>query len=897
MDIHGLDGIFKPRRIALLGVNSNPNSVGRKTLTNLVTAGFDGLVYPVNPSLEAVSGIQCYPSITSLSQVPDLGIICTPATQVQAAVKECGEAGVRGLIILSAGFKESGPAGIELESEIKAISSEFEGMRILGPNCLGIIVPHLNLNASFASGMARKGHTAFISQSGALGAAVLDWAAEEGIGFSHFVSIGNCIDVGFADLIDYFDEDEQTDSLILYIESIENARSFMTAARAFSRNKPIVAYKAGRFSESAEVAASHTGALAAEDSVYNAAFQRAGIARVFDIGDIFDCTELIGRNKIPKGPRLGIITNAGGPGVMAADALIESGGTLAKLSPGTISRLDETLPPMWSRRNPVDVLGDAKSKRIMKAVHSVLDDADVDAVLVILTPQAMTNPTITAKALSEAAQPSSKLILTAWLGGERMREGNRILSKAGIPTYRTPEQAVRAFMMLVNHACDLENLYETPKDMPVRFVVDRNDSQSQFLDIVSTSGSILSEAVSKKLLDAYGIPVTNTIPAATEEEAVRISEELGFPVALKIASPQITHKTDVGGVALGLEDPGMVRSAYKQMSARVERSFPEARVDGVTVQPMINGRSKVELIMGAKRDPVFGTVIMAGAGGDKAELLGDIALGFPPLNEKLALRMLESLKVWPLLQGYRGRPPVDLDKVIEILMRLSYLVADHPEISELDINPLLAGKDGVIAVDARVVIDQDLIKNPPPHYSHLAMRPYPEEYVREAELKDGSSILLRPIKPEDEPMWFELLRNCSRESIYSRFRYFFHWESHEVASRYCFIDYDREIAIVAEREIEGERRLLGVGRLVADPNHDTAEYAVLIADAWQNMGLGSLLTDYCLQIAEDWGVKIIRAETTSDNPRMISVFKSKDFHVDFDSASSLVVVNKSLRVS
>ena len=894
MDIHGLDGIFRPRRIALIGVTSNPNSVGRKTLRNLLTADFNGLIYAVNPSLEAVSGIPCYPSIRSLPHAPDLGIICAPAPEVPAAVRECGEAGVRGLIIQSAGFKESGSTGLGLESEISAILNDFQGMRAIGPNCLGVIVPHLNLNASFASGASRKGHTAFVSQSGALGTAVLDWAEEEGIGFSHFVSIGNSIDVGFADLIDYFDEDDQTDSIILYIESIDNARRFMTAARAFSRNKPIVAYKAGRFLESAEAAASHTGALAAEDSVYHAAFQRAGIARVFDIGDIFDCTELLGRNKIPKGPRLGIITNAGGPGVMATDALIDSRGSLAKLSPETLSRLNETLPPMWSGRNPVDVLGDAKSKRITKAVQTVLDDKGVDAVLVILTPQAMTNPTLTAKALSEVAQSSSKLILTAWLGGERMREGNRILTKAGVPTYRTPEQAVRAFMTLVNHARDLENLYETPKDIPVRFVVDRSDVQSRFLDIVSAAGPVLSESVCKELLDAYGIPVTRTVPADTEKEAVRMSEEIGFPVVLKIASPQITHKSDAGGVALDLDDAHMVRSAFRQITGRAKKSYPDARVEGVTVQPMIDGSGKVELILGAKKDLVFGTVIMVGAGGKNAELLGDVSLGFPPLNEKLALRMLETLKIWPLLQGYRGQPPVDLDKVIEVLMRLSYLVADHPEISELDINPLLAGKDGVMVVDARAVIDQHLLKNPPPPYSHLVMRPYPEEYVRKARLGDGLDILLRPIKPEDEPMWFELLRNCSRESIYSRFRYFFHWESHEVASRYCFIDYDREIAIVAEREIEGKRRLLGVGRLVADPNHDAAEYAVLVADAWQNLGLGSLLTDYCLQIAEDWGVRAVRAETTSDNPRMISVFRSKGFQVDFDRASSLVVVNKRL---
>lgn len=894
IDVHRLDNIFDPQRIALIGISTNPNSVGGKVLTNLVGGGFRGVVYPINPSAEAVMGIPCFPDVKNLPKVPDLGIICAPASEVPDLVEDCGQAGINGIIILSAGFRETGPEGKALEDRIKQKLQKFDGMRIVGPNCLGIIAPGRSLNASFASGMPKKGRIAFISQSGALCTSVLDWAEEEEIGFSYFVSIGNTLDVSYGDLIDYFGEDEETDSIILYIESIENARKFMAAARAFARTKPIVAYKAGRFPESAAAAASHTGAMASEDNIYGAAFQRVGMARVYDIGDIFDVAELIGRNKIPKGPRLGIITNAGGPGVMATDALIESGGILAALSPETEAALNQNLPPMWSRGNPVDVLGDARSKRILKACEIVLKDKEADAVLVILTPQAMTNATRTAQLIGEQAQQTKKPVLTTWLGGKSMKEGVGLLNKAGVPTYKTPEQAVRAFMTLVDYSKNLQSLYETPKDIPVTFSLDREKLRNQFDNIVSKKGPVFPEDASKTLLEAYGITATRTEAASTAGEAAELAEKMGFPVVLKVLSPQITHKSDVGGVALNLKDPSQVRKAFKDITEKSQKKYPGADIKGVTVQPMVVEEHAVEMIIGVKKDPVFGTVILTGSGGITTELFSDTTLGFPPLNEKLALRLLESLKIWPLLQGYRGRPPVNIDRLIEVLIRLSYLAADYPEISELDINPLSAGPKDVIALDARVVIDEKLMGKKVKPYSHLALHPYPEEYVRKAELKDGKEITLRPIKPEDEPMWFDLLGSCSRESIYSRFRYFFHWESHEVASRYCFIDYDREIAIVAELNLRGGRRLLGVGRLVADPGHETVEYAVLIGDEWQGQGLGGLLTDFCIEISRDWGLKEIMAVTTSDNKRMLAIFQKRGFELEFDPSSSLVRISKKL---
>ncbi|MCU0235955.1 MAG: GNAT family N-acetyltransferase [Acidobacteria bacterium] len=894
MAIHRLEQLFNPQRIALIGVSANPRSVGGKVLSNLVGSGFRGVVYPVNPDFEAVMGIPCFPGLRQLPRPVDVAVICAPAVKVPGIVRECGEAGVSGVVIVSSGFRETGPAGRALEDEVLAAARSFGGMRILGPNCLGIIVPGRQLNMSFAGAMPKSGHIAFISQSGALCAAVLDWAMEENIGFSCVASIGNALDVDFGDLIDYLGEDEKTRSIILYVESIGQARKFMTAARAFARGKPIVAYKAGRFPESAQVAASHTGALAAEDAVYDAAFQRAGLARVLDIGEIFDCAALIGRQKAALGPRLAVVTNAGGPGVMAADALIAAGGSLARLAPETLARLDEALPPSWSHGNPVDVLGDARSKRLGKAVEIVLQDPGADAVLVIVTPQAMTNPLAMANALAQLKDLSAKPMLAAWLGGESMHAGRAALSAAGIANYRTPEQAVRAFMTLVAYARNLDSLYETPRDIPLAFTPDRRRLHARLKELAGGSRRVLTENESKSLLEAYGIPTARPLAAATAAEAAALARQTGFPVVLKVLSPDITHKSDVGGVVLDLQDEDMVRRAFAAIMERARQALPKARLEGVSVQPMVSSADGVELILGIQKDPVFGTVVLAGMGGINAELFADRSLGFPPLNERLARRMLESLKIWPLLNGYRGRRPGRVDQLLEVLIRLSYFAADYPEIAELDINPLLVTPERVIALDARLVVDGTLDVDAVRPFEHLALRPYPEEYVRTARLPDGTAVRLRPIRPEDEPMWMELLAGCSRESIYARFRHFFQWQSHQAAIRYCFIDYDREIAMVAELERDGRRELLGVGRLVADPDHESVEYAVLVGDQWQNKGLGSVLTECCLEIAGRWGLKRVVAQTGSDNARMLALFQRLGFATSPSADGSVIEAAREL---
>ncbi|GAB4313687.1 MAG: bifunctional acetate--CoA ligase family protein/GNAT family N-acetyltransferase [Bacteroidales bacterium] len=892
MPIKKLDAIFRPRRIALIGVSNDPDSVGGITLRNLVGGGYSGVVYPVNPRREAVFGIPCYPDVKSLPKTPDLAVIMTGAQFVPQIIRECGEAGIHGVIIMSAGFKEIGPEGKQLEEIVRAEVKKFPDMRVIGPNCLGIIVPGNSMNISFASGMPARGHVAFISQSGALCTSVLDWAREANVGFSYFVSIGNSMDVNFGDLIDYFGQDPNTRSIVLYVESITNARAFMSAARAFARKKPIIVYKAGRFPESAKAAASHTGALASEDSVYDAVFRRAGLARVYEIGNIFDFTDLIGRRRAPKGNGLAIVTNAGGPGVMATDTLIAMGGQIVQLTTDTMSRLNELLPPFWSHGNPVDVLGDATPERIVKATGVVLEDPNVDAVLVILTPQAMTRPTETAREIAKFAETTTKPIMAAWMGGASMKEGVAVLNKAGIAAYETPEQAIKAFMTLSYYSKNLDMLFETPREIPVNFSYDRDELRQKYLKEIFPKSKILSEDDSKMLINDYGIDTTHPELALNEEEAVAIAQKKGYPVVLKIQSPDIFHKTDVGGVALNLKNDEMVRFSYRNMMETVKRNRPDAYIEGITVQKMITSRDPVELILGIKKDPVFGTVMLVGMGGTAAELFTDRRLEFPPLNERLAHQMLRSLKIYPLLSGYRGSEPKNIAKLIEVLIRLSYLAADYPEIEELDINPLIVTHDQVMALDARIVVDQEALANPRKDYSHLILRPYPESLIRPATLSDGTSVLLRPIRPEDEPLWLQMLASCSKESIYSRFRYDFYFDSHEVATQFCFIDYDREMAIVAEVEEEDGKKLIGVGRLISDPDGEIAEYAVLITDAWQQKDLGQMLTRYCVDIARQRGIKQVSAETTRENKPMIAVFKKIGFDVYYNEDNTVTVTMK-----
>jgi len=894
MSIRNLDKIFNPRRIAVVGADDVTGSAGYTVFRNLIASDFRGAVDPVNPHSTLVQGVRAYKDVESLPAPADLAVICGPAEDVPRIVRACGEKGIPGIVVLSAGFRESGDEGRKLEEAVRNEQRKFDGMRILGPNCLGIIVPRLHLNASLAAAPPKPGNIGFISQSGALCVSVLDWAIDQGIGFSHFVSVGNMLDVSLGDLIDYFGAATETRSIILYVESIGEAREFLSAARAFARTKPIVAYKAGRFTESARAAASHTGAMAGVDAVYEAAFQRAGIERILEIDDMFDCAELLASQQMPQSDRLAIVTNAGGPGVMTTDALIARGGRLAVLSTETIAELDRFLPDCWSHGNPVDIHGDAPPERFARALDLVLKDRGVDAALVILTPQAMTDPTATAREVAALAGHARKPVLAAWMGSRTVREGIQVLTSHGLPTYQTPAKAVQAFMHLVSYSQNRTFLHETPRDLPLEFGSDRKELRSRFLAQLAGDRDVLSEGASKAVLEAYGIPATRPHPAGTADEAVRIAQRLGYPVAVKIDSPQISHKSEVSGVALNLLNDEEVRGAFARITGRAWQMRPDAEITGVTVQTMAIYPNGFELILGMATDPVFGPVIMVGMGGTAAEVLQDRALGLPPLNEVLTRRMLTSLKSWPLLRGYRGKPGANIERLIEIIVRFSYLVADCPEIKELDVNPLLVTPEGATALDARLVVDR---RPQPAHarrYSHLAIRPYPDEYVTTRTLKDSSVVILRPIKPEDEPLWHELLAGCSAQSRWFRFQYLFKQTTHEMASRYCFIDYDRELAIVAEIAEAGQRKLIGIGRLVADADHQTAEYAVIVTDRWQGRGLGGILTDYCLELAKTWGVKRVVAEISKDNSRMLATFRNRGFEVSVPVELDVALATKKL---
>ena len=795
---------------------------------------------------------------------------------------------MRAVAVISAGFRETGEEGAALEREVARRAAAFGGLRVLGPNCLGLIVPRLGLNASFAASMPDDGHVAFVTQSGALATSLIDWARAGRIGFSHVVSLGNMMDVDLGDLIDYLGHSRGTRSIILYVENVTNPRKFMSAARAFARGKPIVAYKAGRFPASAKATVSHTGAMAGEDSVYDAAFERAGIVRVDRIEDVFATAELLARERRPAGPRPGDRDQRGRPGRHGGRHPARSRRPAGRVGPrhGTDARGGA------SRVGVRDEPGRRARGRPAGATRgrggpALLGDPGVDAVLAILTPQAMTDPTAAAAAVVRAGRSRHKPLLAAWMGGPSVAKGVRTLEEAGVPAYNYPEQAVDAFMHLVAYARNLETLHETPRSLPVSFALDRGRVRELMATILSEGSEVLSEASSKALLDAYEIPVTKPLPAASAEDAVAAAERLGYPVVLKVRSPDVTHKTDVGGVAVGVDTPEEVAVAFERIVGAVAERQPDAHVRGVTVQPMVATPGH-ELLLGARKDPSFGAVILVGAGGVAAEVLGDRTLGLPPLNERLARRMLESLRIWPLLRGHRGRPAVDLDSLLEVLVRFSHLVADYPEIDEIEINPLLATSEGTVALDARAVIDQDLVARPPAPFSHLAIRPYPEEYTRDITTESGLHATLRPIKPEDEPLWHELLSACSLESIHMRFRGLVK-HTHEMATRFCFIDYDRELAIVAEVEQDGQRKLAGVGRLVADPDHHDAEYAVLVADPWQGMALSDVLTDYCLEIANRWGVAQVYAETTPDNSRMIAVLRAHGFAVESKLDEGLVV--------
>ena len=877
-----LDKIFNPQNVAIIGASDVEGSVGYAIVKNFTKMGYTGKVYFVNIRKNEILGIKTYPTVDQIPEPIDLAIIATPAKTVPDVMEECGKAQVKGVIIVSAGFKETGPAGKALEEKILEASKKYS-IRVIGPNCIGIIRPRNNLNATFLDKMPKPGNVAFLSQSGALGSAILDWALHENIGFSNFVSVGSMLDVDFGDLIDYFGSDPKTKSILMYIEGITEARKFMSAARHFARTKPIIVVKSGKFSESAKAAASHTGSLSGEDAIYDAAFKRAGVVRVNEIADLFNAAEVLGTQPLPKGPRLAIITNAGGPGVMATDSLIAQGGKLAKLSQKTLDSLNAILPPFWSHGNPIDVLGDARSERYKAAVEACLNDENIDGILIVFTQQAVSESVEIAKNIVELVRSKSyqnKTILTSFMGYGAVQEANSILNANNIPTYTTPEQAIRTYMYMYNYQRNIGLLYETPEELPVDSAPPKRPIMALIRNAAFEGREILTEDEAKKILKYYNFPVVKTAVANTVEEAIAFSQDMGFPVVLKILSPQIIHKSDAGGVILNVNSPQEVREAFEVLIQRATAYNPNAQIIGVTVQPMIEKKGQ-EIIIGGKTDPVFGPVILFGMGGVGVELFKDYSIGLPPLNTTLIHRMMEETKVYRLLKGWRNAPSVDLKKLDETVLMFSQLLVDFPQIKEIDINPLLINEKDACILDARIVIDKDKVcKKFEPH-EHMVISPYPKKYEILWLLKNGQEVLLRPIKPEDEPMWLEMFQSFSEESIRYRFFQMLKDTPHEVRVRYCNVDYDREIAIVAEIVEDGKRKILGVSRFSIEPDEKSGEMAFIVSDYWQGLGLGTKMVDYTLDIAKEKGIDSVYAIMLQDNYRALSLTKKMGFKIDY----------------
>ena len=880
---HPLDAIFAPHSVAVIGASDRAGSVGRAVLWSLVSSPFGGTVYPISDKRSSVLGVKAYKSVADLPESVDLAVVVTPAATVPGIISECVEAGVGGAIVISAGFKEHGEQGRELERQILERIQDT-GLRVIGPNCLGVMNPITGLNATFASTIARPGNVAFISQSGALCTAILDWAQKEMVGFSIFVSVGSMLDVDWGDLIDYLGNDPRTQSIVMYMESVGDARSFLSAAREVSLNKPIIVIKAGRTEAAAQAAASHTGALTGSDEVLDAAFRRCGVLRVQTIADLFYMAEVLAKQPRPKGPRLAIVTNAGGPGVLAADGLLSNGGQLAQLSADSMKALNELLPPHWSHNNPIDMLGDALPERYAKVIDIAAHDPNIDGLLAITCPQGMAGPTATAEHLKPYARSTGKPVLASWMGGTEVAAGTDILNHAGIPTFPFPDTAARVFCYMWRYTYVLRGLYETPVLRGDDEGPDRAGAQRIIENARGAGRTLLTEVESKQLLAAYGLPTVQTEIAFTEDEAAAQANSIGYPVVLKLFSETITHKTDVGGVQLNLRDETAVRNAYRTIQSSVREKAGEGNFLGVTVQPMLKLEG-YELIVGSSIDPQFGPVLLFGAGGQLVEVFKDRALSLPPLNTTLARRMMEQTQVLSALEGVRGRKAVDLAALEEFLVRFSQLVVEQRRIREIDINPVLASPERIVALDARVVLHNPDI--PDDQLPRLAIRPYPVKYIQPSAMKSGEPVTIRPIRPEDEPLLIRLHQALSERTVY--LRYFQPLKlsqrtAHERLTRICFIDYDREIVLVVEhKNAQGLPEIIAIGRLSKLRGAgNEAELAVLVDDRFQFQGLGTELYRRLIAVARDEKLKRVVCTILSENREMRAICLKLGFHLESD---------------
>jgi acetyltransferase len=870
-----LDKLFNPQSIAVVGASEREGSVGRTLIQNVCNKNYKGRVYPVNPKRTTLFDQKCYPTIASLPETVDLAVIAVPAASVPQAISDCADRGVKGAIIISAGFREIGPAGIALEKQV--LEHAWRGkIRLIGPNCLGIMVPSCGLNATFAASMALKGQIAFLSQSGAMCTAVLDKSLQEKIGFSSFVSVGAMIDVDWGDMIAYLGNDPHTQSILIYMESIGNARSFLSAAREVALTKPIILIKPGRTSQAAAAATSHTGALAGSDEVFDAALERVGVLRVETISELFDMAQVLGKQPRPQGANLAILTNAGGPAVLATDAALMNGSKLAPLLPTTLSALDKILPAAWSHHNPIDLLGDAPPDLFGKALAITAKDSTVDGLLVILTPQAMTDATATASEIARQSQSLEKPLLCSWMGGEAVAKGCALLNDSGIPTFPYSDSAARAFALMWRYSENLRALYETP--------LLRNDlkhekeaigkTQQLIQETLQQGRTLLTEEESKRLLAYYDIPVCATYIAQSSQEAVRLAEKIGYPVVMKMLSHTITHKSDLGGVLLNLTSKEQVIEAFASIRKAVEKV---TLFEGVTLQKMVMGG--LELIVGSSIDPQFGPVVLFGTGGKWVEIYRDRALSLPPLNSTLARRLIESTKISAALHGARGQPKVDIIAIERVLVRFSQMIVENPQIQECDINPLVAASNGCIALDARVVLCPP--STPKEALPKPAIRPYPIQYLTQLQLNEGLQITLRPIRSEDEPLMEKFHKTLSEWSVRQRYLEPFSLDQriqHQRLLRVCTSDFDRDLTLIAVRNQPEE--IIGLGRLRRLGPSEEAHLIVVVADNYQKKGLGRQLLTRLIQVAKEEKIRVIHANVLSENKQMLRLLGELDFRFE-----------------
>ena len=870
---HYLSALFQPASVAIIGASNEAGSVGAVLAENMA-AGYRGSLYAVNPKHRSVHGLDCYPAVGKIPQRIDLAVIATPAHTVPGVIEECGEAGVRAAVVITAGFSETGPQGARLERALLENARRYR-LRVIGPNCLGLMRPETRLNATFARGGALAGSIGLISQSGAVCTAMLDWAHSHGVGFSSVVSLGGSTDVDFGEIIDFLVNDPKTEHILLYIEGVRDARRFVSALRAAARVKPVILMKVGRHPAGSRAAMSHTGAIVGAGDVFDAVVRRAGAVRVSTIGQIFAAAQAFASHLWPKGDRLAVITNGGGPGVMAADRAADLGIPLAELSPRTIESLKSALPANWSHSNPLDLIGDADAARYAAATAACLADDGVDGVLVMLTPQAMTDPASAARAVIEAARGSQKPMLSCWMGEEQVIPARRLLAEAHIPVFRNPEGAVELFAHVASFYRNQRTLLRTPGPLSLQARPDLEGARAIVESALAEHREVLNEMESKALLAAFRIPIAKTMVAHSPMEAMLLAQELGYPVAMKVDSPEITHKTDAGGVRLNLGNAQSVRAAYQEIVEAVGRHRPGAHIHGVAVEPMIvrpNGR---ELMIGVIRDPVFGPAITFGTGGTAVEVHRDRAVALPPLDTFLVADLIRSTRVSKLLGAFRHLPPVDLATLENVLLRVSEMVCELPWLVELDINPLIVDEHGAIAADARVVVGRRAPGRIP--YSHMAIHPYPSKYVRTWQLPDGQVVTLRPIRPEDAAIEQEFVKSLSDESRYFRFMNTLRELTPMMLVRFTQIDYEREMAFIAVIEEGGREFEIGVARYITNPDGDTCEFALVVTDHWQRHGLGRRLMELLIEVARSRGLSAMVGHVLANNKSMLELCSDLGF--------------------